>query len=457
MKSSAAIAAAVSASLALTAVTPPALAQTQPRLALVRDAETETLLGDYARPIFRAAGISSGTVQIVLINDRRFNAFVADGTHMFINTGALIDAKTPNEIIGVIAHESGHIAGGHLVRLRDAAARAQTLAAIAMVMGIGAAAAGAATGGRSAVGASAATAMGAGAVAQRSFLAYVRTEEMSADRAAVTYLEKTKQSAAGMLTTFRRFANEVLLSQQGMDPYLQSHPMPQERLSQLEELAKKSPSFHTKDPAALQARHDLMRAKLVAFTSAPQVTARSYPSTDSSLAARYARAIVAMRTRPPAEAVSAIDGLIASDPSSPWFYELKGQALLEGGRPAAAVAPLRRAVDLAPGSGQLRIMLGRALVAQEDPARIDEAIAILTAATTRDTLDASLYQTLARAYALKNQPAKADLMVAKGMVVQGNVGEARKYAARAQAQFKTGSADWLLADDIIGQKPPAPR
>jgi predicted Zn-dependent protease len=294
--------------------------------------------------------------------------------------------------------------------------------------------------------------MGAGAVAQRSFLAYVRTEEMAADRAAVTYLEKTRQSAAGMLTTFRRFANEILLSQQGMDPYLQSHPMPQERLSQLEDLARRSPFFAAKDPPALQERHDLMRAKLIAFTSAPQVTARSYPANDASLPALYARAIVAMRTRPPAEAVAAIDGLIARKPASPWFHELKGQALLEGGQPNAAVAPLRKAVELAPGSGQLRIMLGRALVAQEDPGKLDEAVAILAAATTRDTLDPTLYQTLARAYGLKKQPAKADLMVAKELLVRGNAAEARKYAARAQGQFKTGSADWLVADDIIGQR-----
>lgn len=456
MKSSAAVVFLLAASLVLPTLAPvAAVAQARPGgLAIVRDAETEALLTDYAKPIFRAAGIASGVVQIVLINDRRFNAFVADGTHMFINTGALIDAKTPNEVIGVLAHESGHIAGGHLVRMRDAAARAQTLAAVTMMMGIAGAAAGVAAGERSAVGAGAAAAMGAGAVAQRSFLSYVRTEEMAADRAAVGYLEKTKQSAAGMLTTFRRFANEVLLAQQGIDPYLQSHPMPQERLSQLEDLAQKSPAFAAKDPPALQARHDLMRAKLIAFTTAPQQTARFYPPTDMGLPARYARAIVAMRSRPPAEAVNAIDELIASQPGSPWFHELKGQALLEGGQPAAAVAPLRKAVDLAPASGQLRIMLGRALVAQEDPAKLDEAISILTAATTRDTLDPTLYQTLARAYALKNQTAKADLMVAKGLLVRGNVAEARKYAARAQGQFKTGTADWLLADDIVSQKPP---
>lgn len=455
MKSSV-VAVVVAFSLTLPSV--PARAQTRAGgLAIVRDAETEALLTDYAKPIFRAAGIASGVVQIVLINDRRFNAFVADGSHMFINTGAIIDAKTPNEVIGVLAHESGHIAGGHLVRIRDAAARAQTLAAVTMVMGAAGAAAGAMMGDRSAVGAGAAAAMGGGAVAQRSFLSYVRTEEMSADRAAVGYLEKTKQSAAGMLTTFRRFANEVLLSQQGVDPYLQSHPMPQERLSQLEDLARRSPSFAAKDPPALQARHDLVRAKLIAFTTAPQLVARSYPASDMSLPARYARAIVAMRSRPPAEAVAAIDDLIASQPNSPWFHELKGQALLEGGKPAAAIAPLRKASELAPSSGQLRIMLGRALVAQEDPARLDEAIAILTAATTRDTLDPTLYRALARAYGLKNQTAKADLMVAKELLVRGNLAEARKYAARAQGQFKTGSREWLLADDIVSQKPVPPR
>jgi predicted Zn-dependent protease len=458
MKSSPAVALSVILSVAAATVVPfRADAQVPARAPqIVRDAETESLLADYARPVFRAAGLRSDAAQIILINDRRFNAFVVSGSRMFINTGALVDAETPGEIIGVIAHETGHIAGGHLVRLRDAAARAQTLAAIGMVIGAAGAAAGAVAGSGSSVQAGAATAMGAGAFAQRSFLAYVRTEEMSADRAAVTYLEKTRQSAAGMLTTFRRFANEVLLSQQGVDPYLMSHPMPQERLSQLETLARKSPFFATKDPPALQARHDLMRAKIVAFTGTPNQVVRLYPANDASLPARYARAILAMRTRAPAEAVTAIDGLIAAAPVSPWFHELKGQALLEAGRPAAAVAPLRRAVDLAPAAGQLRIMLGRALVATEDRGRLDEAIAMLNAAATRDTLDSGLYRTLARAYGLKNDPAKADLMVARGLVVDGDIGEARKYAARAQRQFKTGSADWLLADDIVSQKPDKP-
>lgn len=463
MKSRAAVSLLVAASLALSSFAAPfaasvAWAQQRPgkALAIVRDAETEQLLQDYAQPIFKAAGIRTGAVQIVLINDRQFNAFVADGTHMFINTGALVDAKTPNEIIGVIAHESGHIAGGHLVRMRDALAKAQTLAAIGMAMGVGAIAAGAATRTQAGINGGVAAISAGNAMAERTFLAYVRTEEMSADAAAIRFLEKTGQSANGMLVTFSRFANEVLLSQQGIDPYLQTHPMPQERVSQLEDLARKSPYFAVKDPPALQARHDMMRAKLIAFTEAPQVVARSYPASDMSRPARYARAIVAMKTRAPADAVAAIDGLIADDPNNPWFRELKGQALIEAGRPAEAIAPLRQAVALAPDAGQLRIMLGRALVATEEPTKVTEGAGMLEAATTRDKLDSSLYQYLARAYGLMKQNGKADLMVARGLYAEGNAAEARKYAARAQGQLKVGSPDWVKAGDLVGAKGDTP-
>ena len=209
------------------------------RIKLVRDAETEELIRDYARPIFKAAGLKPGNIRIHLVNDPQMNAFVVDSKRMFINTGTIIISKTPNEVIGVLAHETGHIAGGHLIRLRQALRNAQTINVIGAVLGAGAAAAGAISGNADAARVGGAIISAAPGVAQRTFLNYARTEEIAADRAAIRYLEKTGQSAKGMLTTFERFADQALFSSQYVDPYILSHPLPRERISQIERLAKK--------------------------------------------------------------------------------------------------------------------------------------------------------------------------------------------------------------------------
>ena len=213
----------------------------------------------------QAAGLSKSGINIILVNDRRFNAFV-DGRRIFINTGALMTAETPNEIIGVLAHEAGHLAGGHQQRLRDQLARAQTMAIVASLLGVGAIAAGAATDSSALAQSGMGIAVGGGEAARRSLLGYQRTEEVTADRSAVTYLEKTGQSAKGMLKTFQRFQSALSLSGTQVDPYQVSHPMPHERIANLEALATASPYFDAVDPPALQLRHDMMRAKIAAFT-----------------------------------------------------------------------------------------------------------------------------------------------------------------------------------------------
>lgn len=445
---------AVVVGLALLLPASPVAAQGRP-MSFIRDAETEALLSDYARPIFRAAGVPSRGVTLVLVNSREFNAFIIDGSRIFMNVGVLIDAATPNEVIGVLAHETGHIAGSHQVRFREALAHARTMAVIGAALGGAAMVGSLRQSGGSAGQAGAAVMMGSASLAHNSLMAYARTEELTADRAAINYLEKTGQSAEGMLITFRRFADRMLVASQGMDPYAFTHPMPRERISQIEDLAAKSKFHDRKDPPELQARHDLMRAKLTAFVDDPRAVGARYPASDTSLPARYARAVVAYRRNTPADAVRLVDELIRDRPGNPYFHELKGQTLLEWGKPREAIAPLKRAVDLAPAasSAPIRVMLGHALVATEDKGLLDEAIRQLTIAADRDRLDPSPYQHLARAYGLKGETAKADLMVAKGLFVAGNVKEARRYAARARDNLKTGSADWLRADDIVTSSP----
>ncbi|WP_454917474.1 M48 family metalloprotease [Xanthobacter sediminis] len=425
------------------------------RVSTIRDTEIEALLRDYTRPILKTAGLAQQNVEVVLINDRAFNAFVADGRRIFINTGALIDSKTPNQIIGVLAHETGHIAGGHLARMREQLAGAQTMAIVAMLLAGAGVAAGAASGvgGSSLSGAAAAGLSAPQEMIRRSLLSYQRTEEQAADRSAVKYLDATHQSAKGMLETFERFQNDQLFISQRIDPYLLSHPMARERIAALEQLAKASPYFNTKDPPELQARHDLMRAKLIAFTERPDAVARLYPISDNSLAAQYARAISAYRFGNVNGAVAQIDALIARQPNNPYFYELKGQALLESGRAAESVAPLRKAVAMTSGAPLIRAMLGQAMVQSGSTANPDEAIRELIQATQRDPDSAGAWRSLAIAYGRKGDLANADLAAANGYFASGEFKSGRELAARARQRFPQGSPGWLKADDLVNFKP----
>lgn len=442
--------------LVLSSVAQPAFAQAPRGLSVIRDAEIEGLLRDYMAPIFRAAGVNEGVVEITLINSREFNAFVADGRRIFVNVGMLMDAKTPNEVVGVLAHETGHIVGGHLARLRQRLEQAQTMSIVAMLLGIGGAAAVMASGGQHDGGAVMGAAIAPQEAIRRSLLAYQRGEEEAADRAAVGYLTKSGQSAKGMLTTFKRFEDQIAFSKRFIDPYAQSHPMPADRIANLEVLAKKSPVFDKPDPPALQARHDLMRAKLFGFVDTPQGVGRRYLASDTGLPARYARAIASYRSSALDGAISQIDGLIASQPNNPYFHELKGQAYLENGKPQQAVPSLKKALALAPNAPLIRTMLGQALTSTGGKADAEGAIDELTRATARDSKNADAYRQLAIALAKKGRIPEADLASAQAAFASGDYGTARQIANRAKAGLKQGTPNWLRADDIAGYTPPKP-
>ena len=445
--------------LAVALACPPLPAQAQQRgggLPLIRDAEIEQLMRDYTQPILKAAGLGKVNVKIVLINDKSFNAFVVDGRRIFVNTGALAEATTPNQIIGVMAHEAGHIAGGHLSKLRQELANVQTAALIGMLLGAAAMAAGSRAGAGDGAGqAGMAAIYGSQHIAQRTLLSYQRAHEEAADRAAVKFLAATGQSAKGMYETFKRFADNSMFTARFADPYAQSHPMPTERMAALTEIARTSPYWDKKDPPELQARHDMMRAKLSGFMEAPQTVARRYPLSDTSLPARYARAIATYRHSDIRAAVAQIDALIAVQPNNPYFHELKGQALLENGRANEAIAPLRRAASLAPDPTLIQIMLGQALVATNNPAYADEAIAILRNGLAREPDTPNGYQQLAMAYGRKGDVANADLASAQAAFARGDIKTARELAARAKTRLPVGSPGWVRADDIVAAKVPA--
>lgn len=422
-------------------------------LPIIRDAEIEQLLRDYAQPILRAAGLAKQNVRVVVLSDRSFNAFVMDGRHIFINAGALFDAKTPNEVIGVFAHETGHLAGGHLQRLREQLASAQTASIIALLAGLGAAVAGSRAGaGGADVGMAAI--MAPQQAIMRTVLAYVRTQEDQADHAGVKFLNATGQSPRGMVELFKRLSSESLFNSRYIDPYMQTHPMPTERVAALETVAKASPYWDRKDPPELQLRHDMMRAKLSGFLERPDTVARRYPTTDHSLPARYARAISTYRNSDLRQAIAQIDSLIQVQPNNPYFYELKGQALLEGGHPSEAVAPLRHAVQLSRNNALIEILLAQALNATGNAKLSEEAVVMLRSAIVREPEAPDAYSQLAVAYGRKGDLANADLASAQAAFSRGDIKTARQLAARAKTRFPVGSPAWVRADDIVNVKPP---
>jgi predicted Zn-dependent protease len=423
---------------------------------LLRDTETEQLLREYTRPILRAAGLEKQNIQIVIINDSVFNAFVADGRRIFVNYGALMQSETPNQIIGVLAHETGHLAGGHLAKMREQVARAQTQMIIAMLLGASALVAGSrgSNGGSSGLAnAGAAAIAGPQEMIQRSLISYVRAQEENADRAGVKFLTATGQSAKGMYETFKRFSNDSLFSAHGADPYVQSHPMPAERVAALEEIAHSSPFWEKKDDPALQLRHDMMRAKISAFMERQDTVYRRYPLSNTSLPARYAHAISTYLHGDLRSALAQIDTLIQVQPTNPYFYELRGQALLEGGKPAEAIAPLRKAVQLSNNAPLIEMLLGQALVGTDNKAYTDEAIGILKAAVGRETEAPLGFTQLAMAYGRKGDLADADLASAQAAYLRGDNKTARDLASRAKSRFAIGTPGWVKADDIVAAKP----
>ncbi|MFZ0570080.1 MAG: M48 family metalloprotease [Rhodomicrobium sp.] len=439
---------AVAAAAAFAAVQ--ASAASAQTISLIRDAETEALIADYTGPIFRAAGVSSHNIKVHLINDNSFNAFVINGQNMFIYTGAIMQSETPNQLIGVIAHETGHIRGGHNARLRDLMEKMQTAALLLQVLSVGAMVGGAVSGSADTAQAGTAMMFGGQQVITRSILSYVRQQESAADRAAVEFLNTSHQSPAGMLKVFRYFA-EQSVGMQRPDPYVLTHPMPIERIAQLQEIAEKSPYFNEKDPPQLQLRHDLVRAKVnaYAYQNNPQRVLRQY--SDNSLPSRYARAIVAFHNAGYQAAAPALNELIAAMPQNPWFYELKGTFLLESGNAKDAVAPFRKAVSLMPRSSYMRIELAQSIL-ESGGGNPEEALKLLRTALIDEDQSYLGYRLESEAYGRLGRIPEADLAAALASFHKGDVKNAKMLAERARNGLAQGSPAWLKADDIVAFK-----
>ena len=436
------------AALLLLAVSSPATSQSSGSR-LIRDAEIEGLMRLYTRPIFKAAGINPKSVKVYLIADPRINAFVAGGQRIFVHTGLITQAKTPNEVIGVLAHETGHIAGGHLTRMGVELERASVTSIIGMLAGIAAVAGGIAAGNDEAAKAGQGVMIGSQGLAQRNFFAYQRGMESSADQAALKYLTATGQSAKGMINLFEKLSRQSIATLRNVDPYILSHPMPLERIRNLENAASKARGFDSADPPELVLRHELAQAKLMGFMESAQAVMRRYPRTDMSLPARYARAIASFRRGDIANAMPVIDSLVEDLPQNPYFWELKGQALLENGRALEAVAPLQEAVRLLPNNGLIQLLLAQALIDTESKSNALAALKLLHKAQRSEGGLPAIFKYMARAYGLTGELGKAELATAEAAMLQGDKKLALQKAKLAQGRFKTGTPEWTRANDIL--------
>ena len=418
-------------------------------LPLIRDAEIEGLLKDYTAPIFKAAKLGRNSVDIFIINRPEFNAFVT-GTRMFFFTGALTTAKTPNEIIGVIAHETGHLVGHHSVRIHQQLEKAKIISVLGAILGAGAIVAGGEGGGA----AGSAIFLGSQQAAQRSLLSYQRGEEMAADSTAIKLLNKSQQSSSGMIATFKGFARNELFSSNTRNAYARSHPLPRERIALLQRLVAKSKYVNKKDSPSLQLRHDMMRAKIAAYTGGARAVRSMFAKNLHGAPARYGDAIATYLSGAPSRAIPKINALIKQQPKNAYLYEIKGEMQLHARKASASVKSFKRAIKLDKyKSGLLRIQLGHAYLETNNPKLLGAAVKELKAGISRDRNSADAYGHLARAYARQGKTTLAIAASAEEKYMQGNLKQAKIFAHRAQPKLKRGTPQWLRLQDILDYKP----
>ncbi len=409
---------------------------------IIRDAEIENNIRVWATPIFTAAGLDPQAVHIYIINDPTLNSFVAGGQNLFMNTGTLLRADRPNEIIGIMAHETGHIAGGHLARFQEEMHDATIKAIIAMAVGAVAGIAGHGSG--DTVGAGMAAGEGVGL---RSYLSFSVAQEASADQAAMKFLDATHQSAQGLLDFFTILEQEEFLSAQRQDPYLRTHPLTSQRIEYIRLHVAQSPWSKAPDPPQWVANFNIIKAKLGAFLNAPGDTLAQYKADDTSVPARYARAIAYYRIPQLKDALAIIDGLIHDYPDNPYFYELKGQMLFENGHVDEAVAPYEKAVELKPNTPLLRIEAAQVELETNNPALLPKALSKLADAVHFENDNPDAWHFLAIAYGRSNNLGMAALALAEEGMANGNYKTAGEQADRAMKTLPPGP-DRQRAQDI---------
>ena len=437
--------------LALLALAPfrAATAQQGQRLNLIRDAEIESTVRTFTIPIWKAAGLDPNGVEIMLVQDGSLNAFVAGGQRIFINTGLIMRTERPNQLIGVMAHESGHIAGGHLARMHEELRSLSTLQILETLLAGGAMAGGAlggaGSGGAAGHGGGTGRPMAPGSL--MSFLKYTQTQESAADQAAMSYLQRTGQSPKGTIEFLRYMQREEKLAINRRDPYLTTHPLTPERIAAFEEAASRSPYKDTPDTPQFLMLHQRMVAKLYGFI-APDAAMQRYSEADRSVPARYARAIALYRKGNLGSALLTIDGLLKEFPNDPYFHEVRGQMLYENGRAAESIPSYRKAVQLAPSAAIIKIDLARALLDVNSPDNDREAVRNLELAMQQEAGSFELWRLMAAGYSKLNNPGMTSLARAEMAALRGQRNEAQTHADAAARQLQAGTPAWQRAQDL---------
>ena len=426
-----------------------ALVAVQPVAAqsILRDAETEQLLLDMAAPLIEASELEPGNVDLVLINDGSINAFVAGGQAVYVHTGLINEAETANEVQGVLAHELGHITAGHVVRFNERTSAANGITILSLLLGVGAALAGAGDAAMGAIMAGQQAALG-------SFLAFNRDQEASTDLAGARYLSGAGISGQGMIKFFERLRSIEIragYSQSDEAAYARTHPLTGDRIQILRSLLVDDPAWDTPPDPELQERFMRVRAKLYGYLAEPRRTLSYFPPSDTSVPARYARAYAYHKDAQVDMALAEADALLVQEPDNPWFLELKGQVLLESGRPLEALTPLRRATDITRAHPLIAGMLGHALIATENEANYPEAERVLRAAVSRDRYNPFAWYQLGVVYAARGDIPRARLASAEQQVMNRRYPEALQNAQAAEAYLPYGSPDWIRAQDIALQ------
>lgn len=409
---------------------------------ILRDAETEALFADMSKDIIRAAGLEPRHVQIVLINDKEINAFVAGGQIVYIHSGLVMAAKNANQVQGVIAHELGHVVGGHVIRINEGVKAATSISILSLLLGAAAIAAGAGDAGAGIMAAGQQAAMG-------KFLAFSRTQESSADAAGASYLSKAGISGKGMIAFFKTLQNvEFRYAIPQEDSYGRTHPLTGERIAALQGALQQDPAWNAPPNADIEARFQRVKAKLMGFVTEPSQTLHTYPLTDHSVPARYARAYAWHRSAYPDKALEEADALLRAVPQDPYFLELKGQILLESGRPKEALPVLRQANQLSLSQPLIAALFGHALIATEDKVNLDEATRVLKASVSKDNENPFAWYQLGMVYERQGDLARAQLATAERYSLEGQANLALRSAEAAMTGIPQGTPDWIRAQDI---------
>jgi predicted Zn-dependent protease len=426
-----------------------AMADDGPALSLIRDTEIEAILHAEADPVFVAAGLDPKAVQIHIVESNEINAFSAGGQQIFLFTGMILATKNPNQLIGVIAHETGHIAGGHIARSEDFGKAAIAPMLLTVGLGVLAALAGAPD-------AAAGLVFSAGYFGELNALTYSREQESRADQAAATFLEKAGISGRGLVQFLDTFRYQEVFDDEKKYPFFRDHPLSDDRIEALQVRVKRLSHYNDTDSPQAIAQHAILKAKLEAFISGGAAVQADYPDDDTSFPARYARAIVLYRETEIAPALTAIDALIADQPRDPYLWELKGQVLFDAGRAKEAEPAHRRSVELAPEAPLLRINLAQALIAEGGAPHLNEAVLHIRHALSVEPDSPLAWRLLSEAYDAEGNQGMARLAAAEQNFYLGQLLEARTFAYNARELLAKGSPEWRRANDIIlASKPTA--